>query len=108
MRRARPPRPHAGDTYQVMDKYNTFHTRVTYALVRLDWAVIMFITFALIVLNWREVNWWRFTIAFLLPDLIGTLPGLYVYYGLRSGPRRSISIAARRTSSRPRSWAARA
>jgi hypothetical protein len=79
-----------------MDKYNTFHTRVTYALVRLDWAVVMFITFALLVLNWREVNWWRFTIAFLLPDLIGTLPGLYIYYGRRSGPHRSVPKAVHR------------
>jgi hypothetical protein len=73
-----------------MDKYNTFHTRTTYALVRVDWAVIMLVAAALLFMNWREVNWWRFTAAFLLPDLIGTLPGLYYYYGRRSGPRRSI------------------
>jgi hypothetical protein len=73
-----------------MDKYNTFHTRATYALVRIDWAVLMLVSFALVVARWREVNWWRFAVAFLLPDLIATLPGLYFYYARRSGPHRSI------------------
>jgi hypothetical protein len=73
-----------------MDHYNTFHTRPIYALVRLDWAVLMFIAIALVLLHWHEINWWRFIIAFLLPDLIGTFPGLYTYYARRSGPHRSI------------------
>jgi hypothetical protein len=73
-----------------MDKYNTFHTPATYTLERLDWAVLMFATFGLLVWQWRDVNWWRFTIAFLLPDLIGTFPGLYVYYARQSGEHRSI------------------
>ena len=50
----------------------------------------MFVAFALLVARWREVNWWRFGLAFLLPDLIATLPGLYFYYARRSGPHRSI------------------
>jgi len=73
-----------------MDKHNLFLTRATYNLVRLDWAILMLLAFALILLNWREVNWWRFTVAFLLPDVIGTFPGLYLYYARRSGEHRSI------------------
>jgi hypothetical protein len=73
-----------------MDKDNTFHTPTTYRLERLDWAVLMFLALALLLLHWREVNWWRFTYAFLFPDLIGTFPGMYIYYGRRSGARRSI------------------
>jgi len=73
-----------------MDKYNRFHTPIIYSLVRLDWAVIMTVPLVLVIVFWRDVNWWRFTWAFLLPDLIGTVPGMYVYYGRRSGPRRSI------------------
>lgn len=73
-----------------MDKRNTFHTRATYALIRLDWAVLMLVAIVLVLLHWREINWWRFSAAFLLPDLIGTLPGLYLYYARRSGPHRSI------------------
>jgi|SRR6185436_4358521 len=75
-----------------MDKYNRFHTPAIYTLVRLDWAVLMFAAIVLLFSHWRDVHWWRFTWAFLLPDLIGTLPGMYVYYGRRSGPRRSIPL----------------
>lgn len=73
-----------------MDKFNRFHTPVTYALVRLDWAFIGAVPLALVVLHWREVVWSHFTWAFLFPDLISVVPGLYFYYGRRSGPRRSI------------------
>jgi len=73
-----------------MDKYNRFHTPTIYTLVRLDWAVIMLVPLVLVILHWREVHWWRFFWAFALPDVIGTFPGLYVYYGRRSGDRRSI------------------
>ena len=78
---------------QIMDKENLFHTRPIYGLVRLDWFFVGLIPLILVVLNWRDVDWWRFTYAFLLPDLIGTLPGLYIYYGRRKGPHRSIPSA---------------
>jgi len=73
-----------------MDKYNTFHTPGTYSLERLDWAVLMFFSFAVMMMHWREVNWWRFSLAFLLPDLIATFPGIYLYYARRSGAHRAI------------------
>ena len=73
-----------------MDKHNLFLTRTTYNLVRLDWAILMIVALALVVMNWREVDWWRFTFAFLFPDLLGTFPGLYVYYGRRKGEHRSV------------------
>jgi hypothetical protein len=73
-----------------MDKYNTFHTRSTYALERLDWAVLMFLSIALVLLNWREIHWWRFIVAFLFPDAIATFPGVFIYYARRSGDHRSI------------------
>lgn len=73
-----------------MDKYNRFHTPVIYALVRLDWALIGAVPLVLLILNYRAVNWGHFTLAFLFPDLISVVPGLYFYYGRRSGPHRSI------------------
>ncbi len=73
-----------------MDKHNLFHTRTLYNLVRLDWFFVGLVPLVLVVMYWRDVSWWRFTYAFLLPDLIATLPGLYIYYGRRSGPHRSI------------------
>lgn len=76
-----------------MDKYNMFHTRVTYALVRLDWGVLMILSFVLLLLHWHDVRWWPFTIAFLFPDVIATIPGLYIYYAKRSGEHRSIPLS---------------
>jgi hypothetical protein len=73
-----------------MDKYNRFHTPAIYNLVRFDWLIIGAVPLILVILHWREVHWWRFTAAFAFPDVIATLPGLYFYYGLRSGSHRSI------------------
>lgn len=73
-----------------MDKHNLFFTPATYRLARLDWAIVMAVLIALLVIHWREVDWWSFTIAFLASDLIGTFPGMYVYYLRRKGDRRSI------------------
>jgi phosphatidylglycerol lysyltransferase len=73
-----------------MDKHNLFFTRTYYNMERLDWAILMFLALGLSIYYWRDVNWWRFTFAFLLPDLIGTFPGLYTYYARRTGDHRSI------------------
>lgn len=73
-----------------MDKRNLFHTPAIYALERVDWTILGLVSVALLATYWREVDWWRFTGAFLLPDVIATLPGLYIYYAKRSGPHRSI------------------
>jgi hypothetical protein len=73
-----------------MDKHNRFHTPTTYNLVRLDWFILAVIPLILAIQHHAEMNWWRFSWAFLFPDLIATVPGLYIYYGRRSGDRRSI------------------
>jgi hypothetical protein len=75
-----------------MDKHNRFHTPTIYSLVRIDWAILMTVGLVLVYLHRGEVgaHWGRFLFAFALPDLIGTFPGLYYYYGRRTGPRRSI------------------
>lgn len=73
-----------------MDKQNLFHTPATYSLVRLDWLVVGLVPLVLLIVHWREVNWPAFALAFAAPDLLGTFPGLYFYYGRRSGARRSI------------------
>ncbi len=73
-----------------MDKHNRFHTSTIYNLERLDWLVIGAVPLILVILNWRHVDWWLFAAAFAFPDVIGTFPGLYFYYGRRNGPHRSI------------------
>jgi len=73
-----------------MDRHNTFHTQTTYALVRIDWGIVMGIGLALLFMHWHDIRWGRFTYAFLFPDVIATFPGLYIYYGKRTGQHRSI------------------
>lgn len=73
-----------------MDKHNLFHTPALYSLVRLDWFVVGLVPLLLVIVHFREVHWGAFAWAFAAPDLLGTFPGLYFYYGRRSGTRRSI------------------
>jgi hypothetical protein len=73
-----------------MDTHNTFHTRATYNLVRLDYLVLLIFCSTLVLVHAREVRWWPFVIAFAWIDLVGTLPAYYVYYLRRSGEHRSI------------------
>jgi hypothetical protein len=73
-----------------MDHHNLFLTRRTYNLLRLDHLVVALILVAVVAAHWQEVNWWRFVAAFLLPDLIGTIPGMYWFYARRTGERRRI------------------
>ncbi len=73
-----------------MDKHNRFHTPAIYNLERLDWLVIGAVALILLCVERHEVRWWPFVIAFAFPDVIGTFPGLYCYYGRRNGAHRSI------------------
>lgn len=73
-----------------MDKHNTFHSRATYQLMRLDYFVVLVILSAAVLLHAREVDWLRFVIAFSWIDLVGTLPAWYLYYLRRSGSHRRI------------------
>jgi hypothetical protein len=73
-----------------MDKYNTFHSRSSYALMRLDYFVVMAVLSIATLAHAGEVNWVRFAVAFAWIDLVGTLPAWFVYYKRRSGPHRRI------------------
>jgi len=73
-----------------MDHHNLFLSRTAYKLLRLDHLVILLVLVALLFYHWREVDWLRFTVFFLWPDLMGTLPGMYWYYVRRSGDHRRI------------------
>ena len=73
-----------------MDKINTFHTRTTFNLDRLDNAVYLAVATFLIISHWHSVHWWMFTAAFLWPDLVGTFPGMYWYYSRTKNEPRVI------------------
>ncbi len=73
-----------------MDKHNTFHSRATYQLMRLDYLVVLVVMSAAVLMHASEVNWWRFILVFAVIDLVGTIPAWYVYYGRRKGEHRTI------------------
>lgn len=74
-----------------MDTQNLFLTRPTYNLLRLDHFVVLLCVVALFAFHLNEVNWWRFAAAFVWPDLVGYLPGLFYYHSAeRRGAHRSI------------------
>ncbi|HEV2861424.1 MAG TPA: hypothetical protein VGX48_10485 [Pyrinomonadaceae bacterium] len=73
-----------------MDHHNLFLSRGTYNLLRLDHLVILVVLTVMLFAHWCEVNWFNFTAAFLWPDIVGTLPGMYWYYARTTGDRRSI------------------
>lgn len=75
-----------------MDKHNLFHTRATYALIRMDYLVILAGLSALVLWHHREVHWWRFWAAFWWIDVAGTFPGMLAWHR-RPGGRGRIPAA---------------
>lgn len=75
-----------------MDKCNLFFTRATYNLVRFDYFVVLLALIVLLLFRWEQVDWVRFTAAFLWPDVVGTFPGLYWYHTKTTGERRSLPV----------------
>ena len=61
-----------------MDSKHLFHSRGTYLLMRLEYIALLALCAALVGANWKEVDWFRFILAFATIDLIGYLPGTIV------------------------------
>jgi len=74
-----------------MDKYNTFHPRPYYQLLRLDYLSVLLVLSLTAILHLHEIVWWKFLVSFWWIDALGTFPAYVVYYGFRKGERRSIS-----------------
>jgi hypothetical protein len=62
-----------------MDKYNTSHSEGTYRLMRAEHLAIVVFCAGVALWHFKEVNLWRFVIAFIVIDAIGYLPGLIKY-----------------------------
>ena len=75
-----------------MDAKNPFHTRATYALMRVDYLTIMVVLSAVVLYNANQVRWGRFALAFVMIDVIGYIPGLVWYLRSRTNPRRIPSV----------------
>jgi len=62
-----------------MDKRNRFHTRGTYALMRLEHAGVVVACSVLVLFNIDTLDWTRFLAAFLIIDMVGYLPGAIAF-----------------------------
>lgn len=62
-----------------MDTRNRFHTRGTYALMRLEHVAVVVACSTLALLNIDAIDWPRFTAAFLIIDIVGYLPGAIAF-----------------------------
>src|SRR4051812_27060209 len=58
-----------------MDVQNRFHTKETWAWVKLEQCGVILGLSALVLTHASDVRWGRFAAAFLLIDLIGYIPG---------------------------------
>lgn len=73
-----------------MDMHNTFHSRGTYRLMRLDYFAVLLMLAIVVLAHAHEVRWGRFAIAFWWIDVVGTIPAWIVYYGRRRGAHRKL------------------
>lgn len=62
-----------------MDHVNRFESRVTFRLLRLEYAVALVVCSALFLAHISEVRWWPAVVLFVYIDLIGYLPGAVAY-----------------------------
>lgn len=68
-----------------MDSHNTFETRTTARLVRLEWGGLLVACAVLTLAHWRQVDWLTFVLLFVVIDAVGYLPGAVAYRRSRTG-----------------------
>ena len=62
-----------------MDVRNRFHTRSSYALMRLEHVAGVLFCVVLLIVNIVTVDWLRFATAFIIIDAIGYAPGAIAF-----------------------------
>ncbi|WP_433549238.1 hypothetical protein ACQPZG_32360 [Streptomyces sp. CA-294286] len=68
-----------------MDHVNRFESRVTFQLLRAEYAVALVACVVLFLLHLSEVRWWVAVLLFVYIDLIGYLPGAIAFRRARDG-----------------------
>jgi len=77
-----------------MDPENTFFTRRTAQLMRLDYVCLLALSLCAMVAQWSELELWHFVAAIAWQDLLGYYPAAAVYYWPRpSGTVRRLPRA---------------
>jgi hypothetical protein len=62
-----------------MDSHNTFETKATAGLARLEWGGLLVTCAVLTLLHWNQVDWVTFVALFAIIDAIGYLPGAVAF-----------------------------
>ena len=62
-----------------MDHKNFFMTPTTHRLLRLEYLIALVVSVVLAILHLGEIRWWVFIVMFAVIDVIGYLPGLFVW-----------------------------
>src|SRR3712207_4644145 len=73
-------------TSVVMDSHNLFLTRVTYRLVRAEYAVALGVSIVLALLHLGDIRWWAFALLFPYIDVIGYWPGAVAWRVAKKAP----------------------
>ena len=68
-----------------MDALNRFHTRTTFWIVRAEHIALLLVLTGLLVWHAGEVHWWRTAAAFFAIDIVGYLPGAFMFRRSRTG-----------------------
>lgn len=68
-----------------MDHLNRFESKVTFQLLRLEYAVALVVCSALMLQHLSEVRWWAAVLLFAYIDLIGYLPGAFAFRRAKGG-----------------------
>jgi lysylphosphatidylglycerol synthetase-like protein (DUF2156 family) len=68
-----------------VDNLNRFHTRTTFWIVRLEQIALLLVLSALVLLHAGEVHWWRALAAFFIIDIVGYLPGAFMFRRSKDG-----------------------
>ena len=68
-----------------MDTRNRFHTRESYALMRLEHVAVVAVCCVILLLHIDALDWARFIGAFVFIDIVGYLPGA-IAFRRRQGP----------------------
>ncbi|MGI5450827.1 hypothetical protein ACQEVM_34655 [Streptomyces sp. CA-243310] len=68
-----------------MDHVNRFESRVTFRLLRAEYAVALVVSAVLFLLHLSEVRWWVAVLLFVYIDLIGYIPGAMAFRRAENG-----------------------
>jgi len=62
-----------------MDSHNTFETKPTATLWRIEWGGLLILSAVLAILHWGQIDWAVFLFLFVVIDAVGYIPGAVAF-----------------------------